>query len=147
MKNILTLAMVPNQALILRQTKGNVQILAGLLNLAHGDVHQTALLLAVGILVFPGTPKPVNHPQFELAMQLLKDLHETNQINRKLRKTPKGMCADYEISRPSDEARKQYSEQRSREGKTYIGPRSVGTRAARRGVQRLVVSVGQALIQ
>lgn len=147
MQNILTLGQVPKQALYLREQKGAVQILAGLLKAATGDRHQTALLLAAGILAFPGTPKPTKHPEFLLAMQLLEQLHEQNLINRKLRKSPKGCCQDYDIPRPSDEARRQASAQRQAEGKTYVGPRAVGVRAARRGVQRLVVSVGQALVQ
>lgn len=147
MKNLLTLGMVPTQALFIRQEKMGVQILGACLKSCAGDTHQTALLLAAGILAFPGTPKPLNHPQYALAMTLLKELHETNQINRRLRKTPKGLCADYDISRPSDLARKQSQEERAKEGKSYLGPRAVGMKAARRGVQRLIVSSAQAMCQ
>ena len=147
MKNLLTLGMVPSQALFLRQEKQGIKILGTCLKVCAGDTHQTALLLAAGILAFPGTPKPVNHPQYALAMTLLKQLHETNQINRRLRKTPKGLCADYDISRPSDAARRQATEAREKEGKIYHGVRSPGIKGFRRGVQRLIVSSAQALCQ
>lgn len=147
MHNILTLAQVPTLALTLRNDTNGIKVLVALLSLSNRGVHQTALLLAAGILAFPGTPKPVGHAQFKLAMQLLEQLHLDTEINRKLRKSAKGICADYDITRPSNLARQQDVAQRKKDGKTYIGPRMVGTKQKLNGVNRLIVSSAQARCQ
>lgn len=144
MRNILTLGQVPHMAQTLAQYPNFLPVF---MKMAGDDKHQLALVLASAMMAFPNAPKPENHPQFSLAKKLLDQLQLEGVNNLQLQKTPDGMCADYDISRPSDEARKQYAEARAREGKTYIGPRAVGVRKARRGVQRLIVSVGQALCQ
>ena len=144
MKNILTLGQVPHMAQTLGQYPNFLPVF---MKMAGDDPHQLALVLAAAMMAFPNAPKPETHPQFKLANKLLEQLQLEGVINLQLRETPKGLCADYDITRPSDEARKQYAEARAQEGKTYMGPRAVGMRAARRGVQRTIVSVGQALCQ
>ena len=147
MHNILTLAQVPTLAQTLRTNKHGHAILVGFLNLSKNNIHQTALLLAAGVLAFPTDVHPHVHPQFKLAMQLLKQLHLDTEINRKLRKSAKGICADYDITRPSNLARQQEVAQRQKEGKVYIGPRMVGTKQKLNGVNRLIVSSAQAMCQ
>lgn len=137
--NLLTLAMLPREAKALRQTKNAHVYLAQFLG-AGKTPYDRSLVIALGILAFPNEPRPQAHPDFPLAIKLLKQLKvaRDSQTETKIKGT------NYEPAIPSDEARKQNAEYRKKHGYTYIGPRAVGVRLARRGVERRIVSAGQA---
>ena len=153
----LALSEVPCFALAIRQSKFGHDILHQYLIHTLNDKHQHALAVATHILAFPGQKHPYekDHAVFQQAISLLKNLYDFNQklqkdhLFVKFRKTyhpDAKMSQDYDITPPADHVHHERTEWNKKHGISYIPPRSVGTRTARRGVKDTIVSIAQARV-
>ena len=133
--SLLTLAQIPKYGKELRTQKNSHEMWVRFYACARTP-HERALVIALGIVAWPNLPKP-NLPELALAEKLLNQL--------KVVHTPiKIKTTNYSPAIPSDAARHQNKLWRDEHGFTYHPPRSVGVRLARRGVERRIVSAGQA---
>lgn len=120
------------------------------------SLFQQAILIAVHRLAFPYRSfTPAEHPAYKIATKMMAHFHEFNQKLQKDHELYKNhkpyqpsidMSQDYDVIPPADWVHHERKLENERLGKTYHPPKMVGSKAARRGVERSIVSVGQAYL-
>jgi hypothetical protein len=102
--------------------------------LAANDIHELAIVIAARyratgrLETFPAGSIPDRAQNVAQALVMGKEVVLG-------RKTEKGLVTDYDVARPSDEARRQMTKHREEQGMIHIGPRMVRPRRSN-GVER-----------